>query len=140
MPDQKPKEIDASRLTLRDHDGKARAVLEIDKDGAPYLSFYDPDDKPRIQIGIGKEGGPEVAILHKEDTGAIVLSVTPHGVSQLFMQEVGGYMAHLRVAHLPHPEATLVLGPLADPNSSVSLTSQPKRLAIKFQDKLGRGT
>jgi hypothetical protein len=50
-----PTELDVTKLTIRDANGKARGGLAIDKDG-PMLSLFDTSGKPRIGLSALADG------------------------------------------------------------------------------------
>jgi len=48
-------EVRARKFTLADENGKARAVLSLDKEG-PNLALLDENGMVRAEMGIGKDG------------------------------------------------------------------------------------
>jgi hypothetical protein len=152
IPDEKPKDVDTKRITLRDNDGKIRAVFEVDKDGLPVLSFFDKKQEERIHIGISEEDGPVVSVLDKEKNGGIYLEVSQFESTVSIQNGLGGYLANLSVTHRDlkdvEPAAQLFLArpqllaaePKGEESPSLEFYARPKTSGIMFQDKAGKST
>ena len=57
-PRRRATEVEARRFTLRDSEGRGRAVLTVRDDGAASLIFSDRENVPRATIGVSVNGVP----------------------------------------------------------------------------------
>ena len=71
-PARKQEVIEAKRFVLVDDQGKMRAELGYDKNGAPALLIYDEEGKPLV----GVEGFPDGGMISVQSPGESPTSVT----------------------------------------------------------------
>jgi len=75
-----PKVIRANQFILEDNNGKARAVLDVGKDGAPGFYLYDENATPRAMLGVTNYGAM-LALCDKNGKTVASLAVSDDGSS-----------------------------------------------------------
>ena len=85
----------AESVALRDAEGRARAVLELDDDGAPRLVFYDEAERRRVQLGLAPGGGAGLVVTDAQDHPRLALGATDDGPQLSLFDEHGALRALL---------------------------------------------
>jgi len=89
-----PKVIRANQFILEDDQGRARAVLDVAKDGVPGLYLYDDNATPRAMLGVTNHG-PVLALCDQTGKTLASLAVSSDGSSLRLADDKG--KLHLRV-------------------------------------------
>ncbi len=76
---QRSTRVVAESIALRDAEGRARAVLELDEAGEPRLVFYDAQKHRRMQLGLAPGTGAGLVLLDAEDRPQLALGATRAG-------------------------------------------------------------
>ncbi len=107
--------IHANTLILDDENGKARAMLNVTKDG-PALFVYDKQSKTSVVLGVLKDG-PVLAMLDENGEQRIGLDVKKDGTALNLFDETGkprvtvgaGATGTLDGKKALYPESTILL-------------------------------
>ena len=78
------RELQASRFTLVDRYGNARAALMVGEDGSPAIHFFDPGQQPRMSLALEASGAANVKVL---DPNGDVRPLLPRSFSSLSQAE-----------------------------------------------------
>lgn len=78
----KPKEIDASRIVLRDASGVARLILSVDGD-QPVVSLRDGEERDRLVLSLLKDGSAGIHVYDEKKQILVELASLAAGGSQL---------------------------------------------------------
>ena len=79
MSDEISSSVTTKELRLVDNDGRDRAVLAIDANGAVALKFSDQSGKTRTQIGINDSGQALIELGRGEGVSSLAITVDPDG-------------------------------------------------------------
>jgi len=85
------RELRASRFTLVDRHGNARAALSVGDDGSPSVHLFDPGEQPRMSLSLEASGAANVKILDTEGDVRVWLSVSPNGAPSLYLRGTSRY-------------------------------------------------
>lgn len=83
-----PGDLDVKRLTLRDSEGRKRALLTSANDDSPVLAFYDAAGKTRAVMTLdAKTGVPTFELATEEEKAGLTLAVNKDGEPVIVMKE-----------------------------------------------------
>ena len=85
------RELRASRFTLVDRHGNARAALSVGDDGSPSVHLFDPGEQPRMSLSLEASGAANVKLLDTEGDVRVWLSVSPNGAPSLYLRGTSRY-------------------------------------------------
>ena len=85
------RELRASRFTLVDRHGNARATLSVGDDGSPSVHLFDPGEQPRMSLSLEASGAANVKLLDTEGDVRVWLSVSPNGAPSLYLRGTSRY-------------------------------------------------
>lgn len=75
--------LDASRLTIRDADGLARADLYVDEDGSVRFALSDRSSTQRLRFSVRPDGSPGLALQDAAGNNRVVLALLPDETGNL---------------------------------------------------------
>ena len=101
-----PKVIRANQFILEDNNGKARAVLDVGKDGAPGFYLYDENATPRAMLGVTNYGAM-LALCDKNGKTVASLAVSNDGTSLRLADDNGKPRVRVEVGKDGVPGMTL---------------------------------
>jgi hypothetical protein len=125
------RELQASRFTLVDRYGNARAALTVGDDGSPAIHFFDPGQQPRMTLGLEADGAANVKVLDSNGDVRIWMSVNPNGAPSLYLRGTSRY-ADGGTGH-----AELAIDEHGTPALSLCDTGGQPRLLLGLDEKAG---
>jgi hypothetical protein len=125
------RELRASRFTLVDRHGNARATLSVGEDGSPAVHLFDPGEQPRMSLSLEASGAANVKILDTEGDVRVWLSVSPNGAPSLYLRGTSRY-AEGGTGH-----AELSIDEHGCPALSLCDTGGQPRLLLGLDEKAG---
>lgn len=75
--------VDASRLTIRDATGLARADLYVDEDGSVRFALSDRAETQRMRFSVRPDGSPGIALQDAAGNNRVVLALLPDETGNL---------------------------------------------------------
>jgi hypothetical protein len=106
--DGAPREVEASRLVLKDKNAKARAVIEVLSDDTTALTLFDAEGKARALMSAAPTGGAKMRLMAVDGKGGVHVDVLPDGAPNLSLLDGQG-------------EPRILLGVKPDGTSTVTL-------------------
>ena len=125
------RELRASRFTLVDRHGNARATLSVGDDGSPSVHLFDPGEQPRMSLSLEANGAANVKLLDTEGDVRVWLSVSPNGAPSLYLRGTSRY-ADGGTGH-----AELSIDEHGCPALSLCDTAGQPRLLLGLDEKAG---
>jgi hypothetical protein len=125
------RELQASRFTLVDRYGNARAALMVGDDGSPAIHFFDPGQQPRMSLALEASGAANVKVLDPNGDVRIWMSVSPNGAPSLYLRGTSRY-ADGGTGH-----AELAIDEHGTPALSLCDTAGQPRLLLGLDEKAG---
>ena len=125
------RELQASRFTLVDRYGNARAALMVGDDGSPAIHFFDPGQQPRMSLALEASGAANVKVLDPNGDVRIWMSVNPNGAPSLYLRGTSRY-ADGGTGH-----AELAIDEHGTPALSLCDTAGQPRLLLGLDEKAG---
>jgi hypothetical protein len=125
------RELQASRFTLVDRYGNARAALMVGEDGSPAIHFFDPGQQPRMSLALEASGAANVKVLDPNGDVRIWMSVNPNGAPSLYLRGTSRY-ADGGTGH-----AELAIDEHGTPAFSLCDTAGTPRLLLGLDEKAG---
>jgi hypothetical protein len=125
------RELQASRFTLVDRYGNARAALTVGDDGSPAIHFFDPGQQPRMTLGLEADGAANVKLLDPNGDVRIWMSVNPNGAPSVYLRGTSRY-ADGGTGH-----AELAIDDHGTPALSLCDTGGQPRLLLGLDEKAG---
>lgn len=125
------RELQASRFTLVDRYGNARAALTVGDDGSPAIHFFDPGQQPRMTLALEASGAANVKVLDPNGDVRIWMSVNPNGAPSLYLRGTSRY-ADGGTGH-----AELAIDEHGTPALSLCDTAGQPRLLLGLDEKAG---
>ena len=125
------RELQASRFTLVDRYGNARAALMVGDDGSPAIHFFDPGQQPRLSLALEASGAANVKVLDPNGDVRIWMSVNPNGAPSLYLRGTSRY-ADGGTGH-----AELAIDEHGTPALALCDTAGQPRLLLGLDEKAG---
>ena len=125
------RELRASRFTLVDRHGNARAALCVGDDGSPAIHLFDPGEQPRMTLALEASGAANVKLLDTDGDVRVWLSVSPNGAPSLYLRGTSRY-ADGGTGH-----AELAIDEHGCPALSLCDTGGQPRLLLGLDEKAG---
>ncbi len=125
------RELQASRFTLVDRYGNARAALTVGDDGSPAIHFFDPGQQPRMTLALEASGAANVKLLDPNGDVRIWMSVNPNGAPSLYLRGTSRY-ADGGTGH-----AELAIDEHGTPALALCDTGGQPRLLLGLDEKAG---
>ena len=85
------RELRATRFTLVDRHGNARAALIVGDDGSPAIHLFDASEQPRMSLALEASGAANVKLLDTDGDVRVWLSVSPNGAPSLYLRGTSRY-------------------------------------------------
>jgi hypothetical protein len=103
---RKPPVLEASRVVIRDAEGRVRGMIGVTEDNEAGLSFFDVKGKQRCRILVEADGPPKLALAGPDETSRIGLAVQNDGAATLRVGDSGG---EIGIVAEPGGETVLML-------------------------------
>lgn len=135
-------ELRATRFTLVDDGGRARAALGPADDGSTGLLLYDAQERPRAQMVLDGSGQANVKLHDRDGDVAAWLAVGRSGAPSLYLRGVSrsdrSVRGHAEICVDEHGCPVLSLHDReGQPRVLLSLDERDGRPALSFSDALG---
>jgi hypothetical protein len=87
---RKPPVLEASRVVIRDAEGRVRGMIGVTEDNEAGLSFFDVKGRQRCRILVEADGPPKLALAGPDETSRIGLAVQNDGAATLRVGDSAG--------------------------------------------------
>lgn len=82
--------VEAAEFVLKDSDGKTRARLALNPDGAVFLVLFDATGSPRSELSVSSDGTSLFAQAAADRKTRVISRVRSDGRSGIYMYDAAG--------------------------------------------------